>query len=244
MRDAIVEGSRLVQDVHGILLGILVYGAANTRNGFASYHWIVNRHDHWQRVYTTKGEREVSWFESIPAVSLKLMEAAGLTPETCVLDVGGGDSRLVDALAARGLDCLAVLDVSEVALRRAQTRMGDAARVPIWIAADVTAQWSLKPMDIWHDRAVFHFLTDQSDRLRYVQHLQDTLKRDGSAIIATFAWDGPPTCSGLPVARYSPETLAAELGEGFSLIESVPHIHRTPWGMTQSFQYSRFARVH
>ena len=150
----------------------------------------------------------------------------------------------MDHLIERGVSCLAVLDVSETAIQRAQARLGGASSVPIWIAADVTGEWTLKPMDIWHDRAVFHFLTDADDRLRYVHHLHETLKRDGSAIIATFALDGPPMCSGLPVARYSPETLAAELGEGFSLIEFVPHIHRTPSGTTQSFQYSRFARVH
>jgi cyclopropane fatty-acyl-phospholipid synthase-like methyltransferase len=204
----------------------------------------MNRHTHWERVYQTRADREVSWFEVVPAVSLMLMEAAGLTQETCVLDVGGGDSRLVDALAARGVECLAVLDVSVTALRRSQARLAEAATAPIWIAADVTDDWSLKPMDIWHDRAVFHFLTDPDDRKRYVQHLFETLKRDGSVIIATFALDGPEKCSGLPVIRYSPETLAKELGDGFVLVESVPHLHRTPWGTTQSFQYSRFARLH
>jgi SAM-dependent methyltransferase len=204
----------------------------------------MDRRAHWQRVYTTKHEREVSWFETVPAVSLRLMEAAGLSPETCVLDVGGGDSRLVDELAARGLECLAVLDVSEAALQRAQARLGAAARVPTWIASDVTGNWSLKPMDIWHDRAVFHFLTDPADRVRYVAHLRETLKRGGTAIIATFALDGPEKCSGLPVARYSPEMLAAELGGEFTLIESVPHVHETPWGTPQSFQYSRFVRAH
>jgi len=173
-----------------------------------------------------------------------MMEAAGLSTGTCVVDVGGGDSRLVDILAARGLACLAVLDVSDAALDRARARLGDAADVPTWIAADVTGEWSLKPMDIWHDRAVFHFLTVPDDRARYLAHLRRTLKRDGSAIIATFALDGPTTCSGLPVARYSPESLAAELGAGFRLAESVPHIHQTPWGTSQSFQYSRFVRVH
>lgn len=172
------------------------------------------------------------------------MEAAGLTAETCVLDVGGGDSHLVDALSAKGLNCLAVLDVSEAALQRAQARLGEAASVPTWIAADVTGEWSLKPMDIWHDRAVFHFLTAPDDRARYLAHMRQILKRDGTAIIATFAPDGPEKCSGLPVARYSPEELARELGPAFRLIESVPHIHQTPWGTSQSFQYSRFARVH
>ena len=204
----------------------------------------MERQQHWDRIYQAKAEGDVSWFETIPAVSLRLIEAAGLTRETCVLDVGGGDSHLIDQLTARGLHCLAVLDVSPAALERAKTRLGDAAGVPIWITADVTGEWTLKPMDIWHDRAVFHFLIDAQDRTRYVQHLRETLKRDGSAIIATFAPDGPDMCSGLPVRRYSPGTLAAELGDGFRLIESVPHLHRTPRGTSQSFQYSRFGRVH
>jgi hypothetical protein len=106
-----------------------------------------------------EGEQDVSWFESFPAVSLQMLEAAGLTRETCMLDVGADDSRLVDALAGRGMDCLAVLDVSGAALQRAQSRLGAAAKVPVWIEADVTGDWTLKPMDIWHDRAVFHFLT-------------------------------------------------------------------------------------
>jgi SAM-dependent methyltransferase len=202
----------------------------------------MDRRAHWQRVYSTKSEREVSWFEAIPVVSLRMMEAAGLSTGTCVLDVGGGDSRLVDILAARGLVCLAVLDVSDAALERARARLGDAADVPTWIAADVTGEWSLKPMDIWHDRAVFHFLTDADDRERYRQRLRSTLKVGGAAIIATFAPDGPEKCSGLPVARYSPEALVAEIGDGFLLADSRRHQHVTPWGATQSFQYSRMTR--
>jgi len=142
------------------------------------------------------------------------------------------------------LNCIAVLDISEAALERAKGRLGERGTVPTWIASDVTAEWSLKPMDIWHDRAVFHFLTDASDRARYVRHLLDTLKPNGAAIIATFALDGPQRCSGLPVSRYSPDTLAAELGEGLRLVESEAHRHQTPAGTSQSFQYSRFARIH
>lgn len=203
----------------------------------------MDRREHWEQVYTTKGERELSWFETVPSVSLRLMEAAGLTRESCVLDVGGGDSHLVDSLVARGLDCLAVLDVSEAALHRARQRLGASAGVPKWIASDVTGNWSLQLMDIWHDRAVFHFLTDPTDRAMYLKHLHDTVKRDGAAIIATFALDGPEKCRGLPVARYSPESLAAELGTSFALIESIPYLHTTPWGTAQSFQYVRFSRV-
>jgi SAM-dependent methyltransferase len=198
---------------------------------------------HWERLYTTKAEREFSWFEALPAVSLRMIEAAGLTADTCVIDVGGGDSHLVDALAARGLDCLAVLDVSSAALERARTRLGDAANRFSWIEADVAGDWSLEPMDIWHDRAVFHFLVSAEDRVRYRAHLLRTLKVNGSAIIATFALDGPASCSGLPVMRYSPERLTAELGGTFRLVEAEPYIHRTPWETTQSFQYSRLVRI-
>lgn len=204
----------------------------------------MDRQDHWQRIYTSKDARDTSWFEVVPAVSLRLMEAAGLTAETCVVDIGGGESHLVDVLSARGLTCLAVLDVSSAALDKAKARLGDRAQIPTWLTADVAGDWALRPMDIWHDRAVFHFLTDASDRARYHQHLRETLKPGGAAIIATFALDGPEQCSGLPVARYSPATLAVELGAAFRLIESVPHTHHTPWGAAQSFQYSRFARVH
>jgi hypothetical protein len=149
----------------------------------------------------------------------------------------------VDTLVAHGLTCLTVLDVSGAALRRAQSRLGDKAATVRWIDADVTTAWSLEPMDIWHDRAVFHFLTAPDDRNRYLAHVRRTLKVHGSAVVATFALDGPESCSGLPVARYSPETLAAEFGEGFTLVETLPYLHRTPWGSVQSFQYSRLMRV-
>ena len=204
---------------------------------------LMNRKNHWERVYATKGERDVSWFEALPSISIEMLEAAGITPDTCVLDVGGGDSRLIDHLAARGFGCLAVLDVSAAALRRAQARLGAASSIPVWIEADVTADWTLKPMDVWHDRAVFHFLTEAEDRSRYLGHLRDVLRMHGTAIIATFALDGPDRCSGLPVARYSPVSLAAALGHGFSLIDARPYKHTTPWGSIQAFQYSRFLRV-
>jgi len=203
----------------------------------------MERKAHWNTVYHTRSERDVSWFETLPEVSLRLMEAAGLSSETCVIDVGGGDSHLVDVLVARGLDCLAVLDVAGAALDRARTRLGAKASVPIWIEADVTGEWSLKPIDIWHDRAVFHFLTDPEDRTRYGAHLRQTLKVGGAAIVATFAPDGPEKCSGLPVVRYSPAALSQERGSDLSLVETVAHTHTTPWGATQSFQYSRFVRI-
>ena len=191
----------------------------------------MERAAHWNRVYTSKGEREVSWFEPQPTVSLEMLEAAGMTTSSCVLDVGGGDSRLVDALTARGLRCLAVLDVSGAALERARARLGPAASIPTWIEADVTGEWTVQPMDIWHDRAV------------YARHLLDILRPGGHAIIATFGPDGPEKCSNLPVQRYTPESLLAALGPHVELVEARAHVHTTPWGSQQSFLYSHLRRL-
>ena len=157
--------------------------------------------------------------------------------------MGGGDSRLVDHLLARGVGCVCVLDVSGAALQRARTRLGDAADQALWIESDVIAEWSAPPVDIWHDRAFFHFLTAHDDQAHYIARLRQVLKRGGSAIIATFAPDGPEKCSGLPVVRYSPEALAERLGSDFGLVDSVRHVHETPWGGRQSFQYSRFTKL-
>ena len=136
-----------------------------------------------------------------------------------------------------------MLDISGAALARARTRLGPASSIPTWIEADVTGAWTLAPVDVWHDRAVFHFLTTREDRGRYRAHLGETLKVGGTAIVGTFALDGPDRCSGLPVARYSPDTLAAELGGNFDLLDATLHVHTTPWGSLRSFQYSRLRRV-
>jgi hypothetical protein len=203
----------------------------------------VNRQEHWDTIHTTKGERDRSWFEPSPDVSMKMIASTGLVPNACVIDVGGGDSRLVDALLSAGVRCVAVLDVSSAALEHAKTRLGSAAESVTWIASDVTGEWSVKPMDVWHDRAVFHFLTDPDDRKLYLARLRQTLKVNGNVIIATFALDGPSKCSGLPIARYSADTLSHNLDNDFELVDTQPHTHVTPWGASQSFQYSRFKRL-
>jgi hypothetical protein len=149
----------------------------------------------------------------------------------------------VDYLVARGLSCVAVLDVSGAALTRAQARLGAAGAHVTWIEADVTADWSVPGVNIWHDRAVFHFLTTAEERCRYLAQLRETLRPTGTVILATFGLDGPPKCSGLPVERYSPETLAAELGHEFQLVEALTHDHRTPSGSVQPFIYARFQRI-
>jgi SAM-dependent methyltransferase len=202
----------------------------------------MDRQQHWDAIYATKGERDVSWFEASPDMSIAMIEAAGLTRDTCIVDIGGGESHLVDALVERGVTCIAVLDVAGAALERARRRLGPAASTVRWIEADVTAEWSWQPVDIWHDRAAFHFLTAREDRERYKQRLCAVLKPGGSAIIATFALEGPEKCSGLSVVRYSPESLASELGEQFTLVESRRRLHPTPFGTTQAFQYSLLER--
>ena len=202
----------------------------------------MNRAEHWDRVYSTKGDLEVSWFEPEPAISLALLEAAGLSPASCVIDVGGGNSRLVDGLLARGVSCLSVLDVSAAAVERTRARLGSAGAGVHWIVADAAGEWDEPSVDLWHDRAVFHFLTDPEDRARYLSHLMRAVKPGGAVVMATFAHDGPERCSGLPVARYSADTLAATLGAGFSLEQALPHTHETPWGARQAFQYACLRR--
>jgi len=159
-----------------------------------------------------------------------------------VIDVGGGDSRLVDHLISRGLRCLAVLDVSAAALARVRARLIERADCVRWIEADVAGPWTPFPVDIWHDRAVFHFLTEAEDRARYVARLREAVTRGGTVIIGTFALDGPERCSGLRVCRYDAAGVGAELGEGFTLVETVADAHRTPTGAVQHFCYSRFVR--
>jgi SAM-dependent methyltransferase len=203
----------------------------------------MNRQGHWNSIYSLRNEREVSWFEPVSTVSLAMIESSGIVPSTSVIDIGCGESRLVDGLLARGLRKITLLDISAEALERTRRRLGAAGRTITWIDADVTGEWTADPVDIWHDRAVFHFLTDAADRASYMRRLNELVKPHGTAIIATFALDGPEMCSGLPVVRYSPELLADELGNDFALVEARRHQHATPRGTTQSFQYSRFRRV-
>ena len=200
----------------------------------------ASRRAHWERVYLTKGENEVSWFQDNAAASLELIELAGATPGAAVIDIGGGASRLVDDLLARGFERVTVLDLSEAALSTARTRLGEAAAKVEWVAADVTLWEPRHGYDVWHDRAAFHFLTEPADRAAYVDRLRRSLRPGGHAIIATFAPDGPERCSGLSVMRYDAESLRRILGGEFALIDHRRHEHVTPWGAMQRFQFSVF----
>jgi trans-aconitate methyltransferase len=198
---------------------------------------------HWQQVYATKAADAVSWFQDEPRPSLDAIDRAGLGPETAFIDVGGGASRLVDALIARGWRDLTVLDISAAALAVSKSRLGPAADMATWIAADITAWRPQRSFDLWHDRAVFHFLTEAKDRDAYLAALQAGLRRGGQLIMATFAPDGPERCSGLPVQRYDETTLGRALGEGYELAESWRERHATPWGAEQAFNWCRFVRT-
>jgi len=200
------------------------------------------RQAHWEGVYTKKGENEVSWFQESPAPSLQLIAQVGATPASAIIDIGGGASRLVDNLIEQGFEDVTVLDLSEAALEAAKARLGGSAAQVQWIVADATVWEPLKAYDIWHDRAAFHFLTEDRDRAAYIARLERALKVGGYAIIATFALDGPERCSGLPVVRYDPASLGQTLGRAFQLVDTRRQIHATPWGSEQSFQFSVFRR--
>ena len=202
----------------------------------------MGRKVHWESIYDQKSEADLSWHQDDPSVSLELMQEAGLTPESSVIDIGAGTSRVVDRLLKLGLRGISVLDLSESALATARGRLGDSGKTVSWIVADVTTWEASRVYDIWHDRAVFHFLVDPAERASYVDRLSSSLDFGGHAVIATFALDGPEKCSGLDVMRYSPDSLSATLGTRFALVTHRFHLHKTPWGSPQSFQYSLFRK--
>ena len=201
----------------------------------------MSRQTHWDQVYASKSGAELSWTESEPAISLDLI--GQICPRGGkVIDVGGGTSLLAERLLDAGYS-VAVLDISSQAIERARQRMGAKAAKVRWIVADVTAQADVGAFELWHDRAVFHFLVDRADREKYTALLTRTLRPGGYAIISTFSLEGPAKCSGLPVQRYDATALTRELGKEFTLLRSVPQTHVTPWGKTQAFQYSLFQRI-
>ena len=201
------------------------------------------RQVHWEQVYTASSDDEVSWYQRRPETSLGLVGRTESGPDAAVLDVGGGSSRLVDALLDEGWRRVAVLDVAENALARSRARLGSRAAGVEWFVADVTSWSPPHAFDVWHDRALFHFLTDARERRAYVSALLASVAPRGHVVVGTFAPDGPEQCSGLPVVRYDAATLSAELGPSFEIVESLREEHATPAGKLQRFQFSRFVRV-
>ena len=201
------------------------------------------RQTHWDGVYSTKGEADVSWFQENPGISLEVIEMLG-TPETSALiDVGGGASRLVDCLLERGFENLTVLDLSGEALEVARVRLGHQQNKVKWVVADATEWAPPEVYDLWHDRAAFHFLILEQQQRAYIERLRRGLRIGGHIIFGTFALDGPEKCSGLPVTRHSAESLATLLGADFALVDARKHQHATPWEAVQRFQFSTFRRI-
>lgn len=200
--------------------------------------------DHWEKVYSSKATDAVSWFQPHAGYSLELIKATGLGRDASIIDVGGGASTLVDDLLANGYTDVSVLDLSAAALAAARNRLGSRASDVHWIEADITkADLPANHYDVWHDRAVFHFLTSPEDREAYVKAVLRSVKPGGHVIVATFAEDGPAQCSGLPVMRYRADELHTEFGDSFSLLSHRKEAHHTPSGTVQQFVYCYCRRV-
>ncbi len=198
----------------------------------------MNNKSHWENVYATKSVDQVSWYREHLDTSLGMILQTGVEKDAAIIDVGGGGSTLVDDLLDNGFADVSVLDISERAIAKSKERLGNHSHWINWIEADIT-EVSLPEdhFDLWHDRAVFHFLTNAEDRRKYVELVIRSLKAGGHIIVASFGLEGPQKCSGLGVVRYSPETMRGEFGEQFRLLESVNESHETPFGTTQEFVY-------
>lgn len=198
----------------------------------------MDRKGHWEAVYAGKKSNEVSWYQAEPRLSLQLIDEVTQGREVSIIDVGGGASRLVDRLLDRPFTDVTVLDLSGAVLRETQVRLSDRAERVTWIEGDILEVELPKAVyDVWHDRAVFHFLTDPGDRRRYVEQVRRAMRVGGHVLVAAFAADGPRKCSGLEVERYSPDQLHAQFGGGFRLLRSVSEDHVTPMGTIQKFVY-------
>jgi len=193
---------------------------------------------HWERVYHTKAPTEVSWFRPHLDTSLALIERVTGERSASIIDVGGGESTLVDDLIARGYQNVTVMDIARTAIEHSKKRLGSPSRSVTWLVADILqTQFPGGSFDVWHDRAVFHFLTEPALRLAYVQLVASAVKPGGHVMVATFGPEGPKKCSGLDVMRYDSDSLYGEFGSRFRLIESLTELHQTPLGTIQQFLY-------
>ena len=198
----------------------------------------MNKQEHWDAIYGKRGPQEVGWYRPHLDRSLQFIEHSGLSPNAAILDVGGGASTLADDLLSRGFANVTVLDLSERAIAQARARLGPHAEEVHWLVGDITqVKLPEHHFDFWHDRAVFHFLTEDAARQRYVAAVCHALKPSGHIVVATFGPSGPERCSGLPVVRYSPEGIHAEFGRQFIKVGSDSETHHTPWGSEQEFVY-------
>jgi len=197
-----------------------------------------SRKAHWEHVYSSKDPTEVSWYQGTPQLSLRMIAATGVESGGAIIDVGGGASTLVDNLLDSGYSDVTVLDIASAALQRSRARLGDAAKKVTWIEQDILHFEPNRSFELWHDRAVFHFLTEKNQQRHYADLLQKAIEPGGRVILATFGPDGPERCSGLPVQRYSTEKLSGLLEPAFELQAQALEEHKTPGGSVQQFLYT------
>ena len=198
----------------------------------------MNKKTHWETVYQTKSDQQISWYREHLDNSLQMILDTKVEKDAAIIDVGGGSSTLADDLLSSGFADISVLDISAAAMKKSQGRLGSCARLIEWIEADITeVSLPKNHYDVWHDRAVFHFLTDAKDRKKYVKLVMNSLRPGGHIIVASFGENGPLKCSGLDVVRYSSETMHNEFGDEFKLIKSFNETHKTPFATTQEFIY-------
>jgi SAM-dependent methyltransferase len=202
------------------------------------------RQEHWNHIFTTKADEAVSWFQAAPETSLRLIRACNLPKDACILDVGAGASHLPDALLEEGFTNIAVLDISAAALARTKARLGDKGQAVRFIVADLVSWLPDLTVDLWHDRAVLHFLAEDRDRAAYADALRRAVRSGGFVLISGFAPSGPERCSSLPVLRANQDAVAALLGPDFDLLEAFEEDHQTPSGGRQQFLFTRFQRRH
>jgi|SRR5688572_6484881 len=202
-----------------------------------------SKKEHWDNIYSTRQSSEFSWTEENPKTSLDFIHSFNLTKQASIIDIGGGDSKLVDILIDEGFEDITVLDISEQALKRAQDRLGEKANKVKWLVSDITEFKTKKTFDLWHDRATFHFLTTTDQISKYLERARNNLKVNGFLTIGTFSTNGPKKCSGLEIKQYSEETLQEQLDGGFKKIKCITEDHRTPFNTLQNFLFCSFKRL-
>jgi 2-polyprenyl-3-methyl-5-hydroxy-6-metoxy-1,4-benzoquinol methylase len=198
--------------------------------------------NHWDNIYASKQPNQVSWTQELPKTSLDFVHNANLNKQANIIDIGGGDSKLVDYLLDEGFENITVLDISEQALTKAKKRLGGKAAKVNWIVSDITEFHPTTSYDFWHDRAAFHFLTTQTQIVKYLSTARQAVNENGFVTIGTFSTNGPEKCSGLEIKQYSEETLTAELQNGFEKIKCITEDHTTPFNTTQNFLFCSFKR--
>lgn len=202
----------------------------------------MNTQHHWEKVYSTKAENEVSWFQAYPKTSIEFVELFNLPLDANIIDIGGGDSHFVDALLDRGYKNVWVLDISETAIEKAKRRLGERASAVHWIVSDVTAFVPLVSFDLWHDRAAFHFLTTEDSISKYISIAEDAIKKSGYLILATFSENGPTKCSGLEITQYSEASMSSRFEVAFDRVKCITEDHTTPFSTTQNFLFCSFKK--